>query len=280
MKIFHAVDDPGIIPIFYDKTGIKLNIIISYHYITGNAYTLIRRYREMIDLLYMDSGAFSAEKSRFKISLPEFRRYIRRYGHFYDALFSLDDNFSNPDANFNNQVYLEEDLPEGMQRPVPVLHDRDDPFEEFKMYADDGHKFIAVGSNNRNISDETYQKMKDEYPNVELHVFGELSRKKLLKIKPYSADSAAWAHRAAYGCIFYWDPDGNKEHQIYVGEKERKGKTIIHFNSFSKKAELENFLSEKFNYEYTDLLNSTDAKRVVNLYYLQQMEDYINQGLE
>jgi len=276
MKIFHAIDDPGIIPIFHDKTGIKLNIIISYHYLPGSAYKLIRLCRKMIDLLYLDSGAFSAEKSRVKISLPEFRRYIRRYGHYYDAIFSLDDNFSNPDANFNNQVYLEEDLPEGIQRPVPVLHDRDNPFEEFKLYADDGHKFIAIGSNNTNIPDDIYQKMKDEYPEVDLHLFGKLNRKKLLTVKPYSADASTWAIQAAYGCVYYWDPGEEKEYQIYVGEKERKDKKITHFNKFPRKEELENFLSDKFGYEYTNLLSDTNAKRVVNLYFFKQLEDYIN----
>jgi len=107
-------------------------------------------------------------------------------------------------------------------------------------------------------------------------LFGRLNRKKLLTVKPYSADSASWAHNAAYGCIYYWDPGEEKEYQIYVGEKERKDKKIVHFNDFSLKADLESFLVEKFGYEHKDLLNSTNAKRIVNLYFFQQLEDYIN----
>jgi len=35
-----------------------------------------------------------------------------------------------------NQLYLEEQLPKGSKRPIPVIHDKIDPLKEFKEYVD------------------------------------------------------------------------------------------------------------------------------------------------
>ena len=40
MKIFHPVDQPRMIPIFYEKTGVKLNVLISYPYLGRSAEKL------------------------------------------------------------------------------------------------------------------------------------------------------------------------------------------------------------------------------------------------
>mgnify|MGYP001036315121 CR=1 FL=1 len=36
--------------------------------------------------------------------------------------------------NLTNQAYLEKLLPAGAKKPIPVIHDAEDPFEEFKGY--------------------------------------------------------------------------------------------------------------------------------------------------
>jgi hypothetical protein len=274
MKIVHAIDDPNIIETFFEKTNIKLNILISYHYLAGNAYKLTNQYRDMIELLYLDSGAFSAEKQSVKINVSEYRRYIRRYGHKFDVVFNLDDDFNNPYHNFNNQAYLEENLPEGAKRPAPVIHDPQDPYGEFEVYADQGYELIAIGSN-KQISDDVFDKIKENYPRIRLHMFGNLNRKILIKHKPYSADSASWAHTAGLGVVSYFDPEENKEQKLYIGERETP-KGLTHINKFPKKEEFINMLDQQLGYDYDDLLLDYNAKRSVNLYFFQQLEDYIN----
>ena len=59
MKIFAAIVDAETVRMFYDKTGIKLIYLISYHYLKGQAYKLTNEYRNMIKSLYLDSGAYS-----------------------------------------------------------------------------------------------------------------------------------------------------------------------------------------------------------------------------
>lgn len=275
MKIFNAIADANTVPLYYDKTGHKMNALISYMYLKGNGYKLAKKYRDMINLLYLDSGAFSVYMGKAKITVSEYRRFLRRYGNLFDEVFTLDDDFRSPDHNFNNQAFLEEGLPDGAKRPIPVIHDEDDPFSEFEVYAELGHDFIAIGSNKK-ISDNVFRKIKDTYPDIKIHMFGNLNRKMLIDHKPYSADSAAWAHQAAKGCIYYFDPNENKDHLIYLGDREKDDDKLTLFSEFELKDELESFLANQFDYEHNDLLTNYNARWVVNLYFFKQLEDYIN----
>ena len=46
MKVFAALNDAETVRKFYDKTnGIKLNYLISYYYLDGQAYRLTEEYR-------------------------------------------------------------------------------------------------------------------------------------------------------------------------------------------------------------------------------------------
>ena len=275
MIILDVIDNADVVPYFYEKTGIKMNVLTAYNYLPGQAYKLAKEYREMIGLFYLDSGAYSISRGRANHTVSEYRRYIRRFGSYFDEVFSLDDDFQNPDHNFNNQVFLEKDLPEGAKKPIPVIHDPDDPIGEFSSYADQNYDYIAVGSNKKH-SVEILNKMKEKYPDVKIHLFGNLTRKVLMEHKPYSCDSASWAHQAGFGSINYGDAADEKEYRIYLGEMEKKDKNSIHFNQFDHKQQLENFLAETFQFEYRDLLTSSYNKWIVNLYFLKQLEDFIN----
>jgi hypothetical protein len=275
MKIINAIENVNIIPLLYEKTGTKMHVLMSYHLLKGNAYKLTKEYRPMIDTLYLDSSAFSMSKGKFKMTVSEYLRYIRRYGSLFDYVFNLDDNFNNPDHNFNNQVFLEEKLSKVGLRPIPVIHDRANPFQEFEAYVKQGHEYIAIGSNSK-LPDDVFKEIKEKYPEVNIHMFGSLNRNMLLNHKPYSADATTWAIQAGNGKIYYWDPIDEKDYLIYLGEREVKDKSIISFDNFHHKPELVSFLTEKFSYDRNDLLTRYEARRIVNLYFFKQLEDYIN----
>ena len=149
MKIYNAVGNAEIIAEYHKKTKKKLNVLVAYPYLKGSAYKLTKEYRGMIDSLYLDSGAFSVSKGKIKLSVSEYGRYIARYGKLFDEVFNLDDDFFDPMHNLTNQAYLEKLLPAGAKKPIPVIHDAEDPFEEFKGYVNQGHKYIAVGSSKK-----------------------------------------------------------------------------------------------------------------------------------
>ena len=275
-KILCVITDHNIIPVYHRITGQKIRALISYFYGKGNIYPLACEYRrEMIEDLYIDCGAYSAHKGNIALSFSEYAKYIQMFGHHFDYCFNLDDDFLNPEHNFNNQVILEKSLSEKIRRPIPVIHDSEDSIGEIEIYVDQGHDYIAVGSN-KSLDDNAWSEIKDKYPDLKLHMFGNLNRKMLFKHKPYSADSADWAHRAKYGSIYYYCPNDEKEYSIYLGEKDRADEKRIYFSSFDHKKDLEEYLHDTFKFSYEDLLQDTYHKWVVNLHYFRQLEDRIN----
>lgn len=275
MKLFAAINDVEVIRKFYEKTGIKLNYLISYFYLDGQAYRMTDEYRGMINELYLDSGAFSVAGGRSKITVTEYSKYLKLFGDRFDQYFNLDDRFDDPDNNQHNQQYLEEHLPEDA-KPIPVVHNTEDPFEEFSYYVTLDHDYIAIGST-IDIPDETMTKIKETYPDVDIHLFGKIALNKLEKGHYHSADAATWADAAAYGDILYWDPDEKTFHKIYIGSTDRRDSGSDHYKNFSKKEKLDAFLKDTFDFEYSDLLVKKGIynRYIVNLFYFNELEVHL-----
>jgi hypothetical protein len=279
VKIFAAIVDAETVRMFYKKTGIKLNYLISYFYLENNAYKLIFEYRDMIESLYLDSGAYSVATGKSKISITEYLTYLKLYGHHFDEYFNLDDEFDNPNHNQSNQQYLEKELlPLRAKRPIPVVHD-EEQIIEFEEYVELGNNFIAIGSDPA-IKIVDLQKIMNKFPDVNIHMFGNIKREMLVKCKPYSADSATWAHNSMYGGIAFWDPDEQKDYKIYMGTREIEDpeKDWTHFKKFKHRKKLEAFLHDTFGFQYRDLLPRDGAynRHIVNLYFFYQFQEYLN----
>jgi len=132
MILYQAIDTADVVKSFYDLTKIKLNVLISYVYLKGNAIKLTRTYRNMIDNICLDSGAYSVFTNRVNISITEYLAYIKRYGHLFTTVFTLDDRFDDHDHNLRNQHFLEDGLKDKNWKPVPCIHDAGDPLGEIK----------------------------------------------------------------------------------------------------------------------------------------------------
>jgi len=278
MKILNAIYRAEIIPEFYKRTKIKLNLLISYHYAKGQAFKLTKKYRKMISLLYLDSGAFSVSTGKSIITISEYSKYINMFGHLFDEVFTLDDDFEDPFHNLCNHTYLVRHRTKKVKRPIPVVHYEKNPFKELEVYRNLGHNSIAIGSNSSKKSlDDFFKKVTDKYPDLRIHLFGKLDRKILSTCKPYSADASTWTQITTYNIIYYWDPIDKKECPIYVGGKEKKlkSKRIKHLRDFHHEKELREFLFKTFGYEEKDLLSSKIAQQVVNLYFFNQLEKIV-----
>lgn len=275
MKIYNAVGSAEIVAEYHKKTKKKLNVLVAYPYLKGSAYKLTKEYRGMIESLYLDSGAYSVSKGKIKLSVSEYGRYIARYGKLFDEVFNLDDDFFDPMHNLTNQAYLEKLLPAGAKNPIPVIHDAEDPFEEFKGYVKQGHTYIAVGSS-KNIPKETFKKIKEKFPDVKIHMFGKLNRKMLAKHKPYSADASTWATAAGLGRFYYWDPEDKKEYLIVLNPNEKDSGKNVSYSKFPHKAGLDKFLKDTFGYEHSQLVDDSKARMVVNLHFFKELEERLN----
>lgn len=273
--IYNAITNPRIIPLFFEKTGIKLNILIAYLYLAGTGYALVKLYRNMIEHLALDSSAYSVKSGKAKVTLSEYRHFTRRFGHLFDVFFSLDDDFENPYHNFVNQFYLTEGLPTDARKPVPVIHDPNDPYEEFSTYVKGGHDYIAIGSN-KSIPDDVFQRIRDDYPDVKIHIFGKLNRRLLQKQKPYSADASTWTMEAGHGSFYFWDPEDQKEYRIYAGERDRKDKDVQTFKQFHHKDALEEFIKSSLGFTYQEVLTNPLAKPMLNLLFFHQLQENLS----
>jgi len=274
--IFHAIDDANIVPMFYDKTGIKLNYLISYDKIKRQSWKLTDGYRNMLNHLYLDSGAYSSSTGKCVMTISEYLHYLKRFGSKYDACFNLDDHFNDPDHNLQHQLYLEKGLTGTSVRPVPVIHDKVDPLGEFELYAGMGHDYIAIGSSaSRACKDELLTQAKEKYPAVKIHLFGDLDQALMEKHRPYSADSAAWAHEAARGVILYWRSSEKKSYRFNVGERDFMAKHSRHIKLSPLWDEIGAFLRDSFGYEYRHLLDYK-GRRILILYFYKQYENYLN----
>lgn len=278
MKLYCAVVDAETVRLFHDITKIKFNVLISYYYIKGSAHKLTNLYRHMIDSLIMDSGAYSVATGKSKISLSEYKLYLKRYGHLFDCVFNLDDKFDNPEHNQRNQDYLQQ----GVARerwPVPVVHSEDDPEGEVQIYVDQGHDYIALGSlgKHRKFDADTVARIMEKFPDIRFHLFGNFDREILTKCRPYSADSATWGHKAGYGSLYYWDPDEKKEYSIYMEHRDTKQQPgQILYSEFMLKDKLDKFLLSTFGFDYARVLNNQTSMQIVNIYFFTQLESHIN----
>jgi len=284
MILYQALDNVDVVKHFYDLTKIKLNVLISYVFLKGNAIKLTRTYRPMMENICLDSGAYSVFTNKVKISITEYLSYIKRYGDLFTTIFTLDDRFDDPDHNLRNQNFLENGLKDKNWKPVPCIHDAGDPLGEIKMYVDQGHDYIALGSLGvrKKIDAKVLDATKEQFPDVKFHLFGSLNRKTLFEYKPYSADASSWVKEAGQGSIYYWDPIDQKEYSIDIESRIKpqpkpgsKQKNVFYKN-FHHKKQLDEFLMNTFHYAYKDLLNIALPRAIVNLYFLTQLQDLIN----
>ena len=278
-KIFLAITEADLIRDFSIKTKLKLYVLVSFLYLSGQTTKFVNDYKKFIKELYLDSSAFTANLNKGKHELlSPYSKYNAKFGNKFTRIFTLDHNFDDPEHNYNNQQYLEEHMKPNGQRPIPAIHNEDDPLGEIETYVNDGHDYIAIGSNWKKVGD-IYDEIKQKYPDLKIHFFGNLNRKVLKKCKPDSADSAAYAHQAKNGILNYWDPDEDKERLIHFGKYDLrpKSKTIFHYKDFAKEnKKFEEFLDKKFGYTLNDILNDRVACQIVNLYFYTQLEAHLN----
>jgi len=277
MDLYLAIVHPDTVRMFYEKTGIKANFLISYAYQEGNISKLVKTYRHMIKKLAIDSGAYSVITGKKKIPLREYIEFLLRYGDYFDICFSLDDRFDDAEHNLENQMQLENALRDKLWKPIPVIHDFEDPYKEFELYVGLGHDYVAIGSMGarKKVPQEVIAKIKENYPEIKTHLFGDLNLAKLKKFRPFSADSAGWAHQGGKGgSIMYWRRSENKAYIYNVGAIDSTINQKYHLKNSSFYDEIMHFI-EPFGFTYPSLVSSANDRWVLNMYFFTQVEDYL-----
>jgi len=191
--------------------------LTSYFYIKDEPEPLERlRY---IPHLFLDSGAFSAHKSKGKIVLMDYMEFVKKHEKHLDLYANLD-VIGDAQKTLDNQFEMEK---QGL-KPLPTFHYGEN-WDYLKDYINMGYKYIAfgglVGKNQRARLLFLKQAFSMIPKNVKVHGFG-MTSPRLLKLFPWhSADSINWLMGAIRGVIYQYDK-GN----IYpakINKKPRQG---------------------------------------------------------
>ena len=276
MKLLHVVDSIDVSKEIYKLLKIKLSVLISYVYLKGKTTQFTGDNRDLIDLLYLDSGTYTAQKSKIDLTVDEYLNFLDYSGRLFDQYFNFDDQFENPDHNEENQLYLVEQLPASAKRPIPVLHDEKNPIDELESYIDMGYLDIAIGSNVRARS-KVLDTANTKHPNLRIHVFGSHALKMLETFKPYTADSATYIRQASTNMIYFWDWINKKTHYVYIGGKDRNmSGSMIHYNVLYQQNAGFKALMNKLGFNHRTLFDSWMSRWIVNLYFFTEFEKYVN----
>lgn len=264
--------------------GKDVNILLSFAMLNRDVNEFLGTYRDKIGKIILDSGTWTLNKSNGgdvkKITLDNYQRYLKRFGHLFDFYMNFDSDFTESGAEINqyNQMVLED---AGLN-PIPVVHDIYGP--EIDQYIQDGYERVALGSPQIRTQRDMEQVMRRfNGTDIKIHTLGKSGFNLLAYFQINSSDSAMWAREGAYGYVRWWNPKRNgedKTDRIYLGEYISIAHNhIFEYFTYEYKQDFDAYLLKTFNLTYYDFFGKGNHpnKMIVNMYYYVQLEEKINE---
>jgi len=189
------------------------NTLRSYGVPSNQDWHIMNRKQGNIGSLILDCGTFSLHFAESvddeKVSFEGYKRYIEKFGKYYDFYFSFDRDFTVDGYEENRENYLQ--LKKAGLNPVPVLHAYSN--EEINFYINEKCEYVALGSIMQKGSSKMDRKQKDidkatmklANAGVKVHLFGASSYKAIAHLPLYSCDSSSWAQNNKFGFILFWN---------------------------------------------------------------------------
>jgi len=274
MHTFIAIENPRILERYVKVVGGRyrpLSALIATNYM-GKLFDLFVRLKAEGKLakLFLDSGTFTRnQEGRGPDNDHDFELYmdmIERIGQEFDLIAAYDVDFRDPERNQNFYFEMLRRLQgTGLEkRIVPVMHDSVKPGDEFDIYASAGAEVIAIGSTPALTADQwkLINRMRF-WKGVEVHLMGNLGTSLLKAKKPEYADSARFAHDAAFGDICWWNPRTKNLDRVHVT------------NSDEYTDEIREFIISTFGFTPADLMADVTNKWLVNLFGINQMQEFL-----
>ena len=275
------------------------NVLFSYPYCEGvvNELMSLRDKEGLIKELQLDSGAYTVKDGKLSQNdkdsenyLDEYTQYCKLFGDEFDQYYSLDDDFKDPEHNYNYFERMLEQLGGTKKKPVPVLHaEKEALLEEFKRYIGHDCKVVAIGSNVTSIPDdvmEKFQGMRKEH-SIAIHQFGTIEYKRLdviKKLRPDTCDSSKFIHTAKYGCILFLnhdviDPDTKLPSldKIYLGAMEALPGGTISFDNYKKRHKSFREFLKELKLDQGKFLEDVNLQQAFNLHAICEAEKVLNE---
>ena len=202
----------------------------------------------MYNNLFLDSGAFSADKSGNPIDIDAYMKFIHENKDDISIYANLDVIGDWP-ATWTNQRIMEA---EGLT-PIPVHH-LEDPMKcldwclDYDYFALGGIAGGATTKDRIRFFDKCWNVIcdKDGFPKSKVHGFGMASPSLIKKYPWYSIDSSSWVTYGRYGIVILPKVDVNGEYdyfvspvKVFVSDKStKKGVDGVHYNTLSENEKL------------------------------------------
>lgn len=198
----------------------------------------------MYTAIFVDSGAFSAQRSGTPIILKDYMEFIHANKDVIDIYANLD-VIGSWKKSWENQRIMES---EGLT-PLPVHH-LEDPIKcldwclEYKYFALGGIAGGATTKDRIRFFDKCWDIIcdKDGYPKGKVHGFGMASPPLIKRYPWWSIDSQSWVAYGRYGIVIFPKlVDGRYDYftppvKVFVSDKStKKGVDGLHYNTLSPK---------------------------------------------
>jgi hypothetical protein len=246
--------------------GMTVNILLSYAMLNPDVPDFLHTYRDKIGKIILDSGTWTLNKAKGvgvpHLTLDNYMRYLKRFGHLFDFYISFDSNFTEAGVEENqyNQMVLED---AGLH-PVPVVHDIYGP--EIDQYINAGYKRIALGSSQiRTQRDMAHVMRRLDGTGIKIHTLGKSGFNLLGYFLIDSSDSAMWAREGGYGYLCWLNPKregDDKTDRVYLEEfLSVKNSHKYSYFSYEFKEDFDAYLLKTFNLTYCTRNNVKETTR-------------------
>jgi len=221
---------------FLNCSGFSIGLLKSYYELKN--YNKSIEKPEQCDLLFLDSGAYSAWSKGINIDLYAYIDFLNKHKKEFNVYVSLDDINSQEKSIENYKIMKKEKL-----NPMPVFH-YGESFDVLEYYIRQTD-YIGLGGmgniiRNNNIKLTWLDTIFSKYPEkkkIGFHGFGIQSKKVLLRYPWRSVDACSWHILARYGEIV--TPWGalvvSNKIKLYNKNKWKTDFSIKKIKSFLKK---------------------------------------------
>lgn len=177
----------------YDK---KLNILYAYPYFTSKALEEFSKIDRSKFRLIIDSGAFSAYNSGFKIEFNDYLRFLDSIKWLKpDAQVQLDVVFNPKETQENYKKSLE------LGYDVAPVFTRGDSIDYlYRLTENDSYVFIG-GVQGGQGAKEFAKYILERFKNKKIHYLAFVRPDWLIHYSPYSTDSSSWSASQRFGQI-------------------------------------------------------------------------------
>ena len=290
MEIYFSGIGPDIACEYFERTGVKINVLLSFADVKGSALEEAQRYKPYVENLMLDSGAFTS----FGLGEYEAETMNRNFEAFlkisdknilentFSQIFSFDPI---PDAigfERNRLRYLE--LRKIYPKLTAVVHNIQKDSEEIDWYLSQKPYAIAIGKCEDKANIKKVKPWADKInatSDVIFHYLGVFRQDVLEACYPDTCDATSALAYALNGVTIYYPPNSNEKYDnLYFSNRMGKVKPGHHSISTYQYAdaffqEMEANLKIKFA-DFHKASTETQSLALVNIYTFLKMVDFIN----